>query len=68
MKITYVSRGLGDTVDKITTYTGIKPVVKAVAKAVTGDDDCGCEERRKKLNEMFPYNNTQAQDGTTDIK
>lgn len=55
MRITYHSKGLGDTIDKVTTVTGIKSVVKAVTKVVTGDDDCGCEERRKKLNEMFPY-------------
>lgn len=53
MKITYLgkrSEGLGDTIDKITTVTGIKAAVKAVA-----GDDCGCEERRKRLNDMFPY-------------
>lgn len=58
MKITYLgkrSEGLGDTIDKITTVTGIK----AAVKAVVGDDDCGCEERRKRLNEMFPYNNKE---------
>jgi len=44
------SRGLGDTVDKITTVTGIKAIVK---KASNGD--CGCENRRKKLNDLFPY-------------
>ncbi len=42
------SKGLGDTIEKITTATGIKTVVKAVAKA-TGKD-CGCEERKKTLN------------------
>jgi hypothetical protein len=52
------SRGLGDTIDKITTATGIKKVVHAVAKAV-GKDDCGCEERRKKMNKAFPYNNNE---------
>ena len=44
------SKGLGDTISKITKATGIDKV----AKAVLGDD-CGCEERRKKLNQMFPY-------------
>jgi hypothetical protein len=68
MKITYHSKGLGDTIDKITTVTGIKHVVKEVTKAVTGDDDCGCEERRRRLNEMFPYNNQENKviDGTAD--
>ena len=34
------SKGLGDT--------------KAAVKAVVGDD-CGCDERKEKLNQMFPY-------------
>lgn len=44
------SKGFGDTVEKFTTATGIK----AVTKAVFGDS-CGCEERKEKLNDMFPY-------------
>ena len=43
------NKGLGDTIAKITKATGIDKV----AKKVLGDD-CGCEERRKKLNQMFP--------------
>jgi hypothetical protein len=66
MKITYLgkrSEGLGDTIDKITTFTGIK----AAVKAVVGEEDCGCEERRKRLNEMLPYNTQEnANTKTTD--
>jgi hypothetical protein len=47
------SRGLGDTIEKITTATGIKAVVEAVA-AVTGKP-CGCQERKEALNKQFPY-------------
>jgi hypothetical protein len=47
------SKGLGDTIEKITTVTGIKKVVETVAKA-TGKD-CGCKERRDALNRAFPY-------------
>ena len=47
------SKGLGDTIEKITTATGIKKVVDTVAKA-TGKD-CGCKERRDALNRAFPY-------------
>ncbi len=47
------SRGLGDTIEKITTATGIKKVVDKVAKA-TGKP-CGCSERRDSLNRKFPY-------------
>jgi len=44
------SKGLGDTIEKITTATGIKAVVKAVV-----GEDCGCDERKEKLNKLFPY-------------
>lgn len=53
MKITYHSRGLGDTIAKITAATGIKKVVDTIAEA-TGTD-CGCSARQEKLNEVFPY-------------
>ena len=48
------SKGLGDTIEKITKATGIKKVVDTVSK-VTGKD-CGCDERKEKLNRLFPYN------------
>ena len=51
------SKGLGDTISKITKATGIDKV----AKAVLGDD-CGCDERRKKLNQMFPYSRPFTED------
>jgi hypothetical protein len=44
------SKGLGDSIEKALKATGIDKV----AKAVLGDD-CGCEERRDKLNKLFPY-------------
>lgn len=47
------SKGLGDTIEKITTATGIKKVAEAVSKA-TGSD-CGCGKRRDALNRAFPY-------------
>lgn len=47
------SRGLGDTIEKVTRVTGIYHVVKQVEK-VTGKP-CGCSERRDNLNEKFPY-------------
>lgn len=43
-------KGLGDTIELITTKTGIKKVVKNVF-----GDDCGCDNRREFLNKMFPY-------------
>jgi hypothetical protein len=47
------SKGLGDSIEKITKATGIKRVVDKVSK-VTGND-CGCNERRDTLNRVFPY-------------
>lgn len=47
------SKGLGDTIEKITEATGIKKVVEAVSEA-TGID-CGCEDRKDLLNKLFPY-------------
>ena len=49
------SKGLGDTIAKITKATGIKKVVDTVSKA-TGKD-CNCGQRQATLNRLFPYNN-----------
>ena len=48
------SKGLGDTIEKITKTTGIKKVVDTISKAV--DKDCGCGKRKDSLNKLFPYN------------
>lgn len=57
------SKGLGDTIEKITEYTGIKKVVETVAKA-TGKD-CGCNKRRDTLNRVFPYGNNKVEQQKT---
>lgn len=57
------SKGLGDTIEKITEYTGIKKVVETVAK-VTGKD-CGCNKRRDTLNRVFPYGNNKVEQQKT---
>ena len=44
------SKGLGDTIEKITTATGVK---KFVHKITSGG--CGCEKRKQMLNKVFPY-------------
>jgi hypothetical protein len=44
------AQGLGDTIDQITTATGIKALVKFVA-----GEDCGCDQRKEALNKLFPY-------------
>jgi hypothetical protein len=43
------SRGLGDTIEKITTKTGIKKAVKTITNAM-GIEDCGCDGRKESLN------------------
>ena len=48
------SKGLGDTIEKITKATGIKKVVQTINKA-TGKG-CGCGKRKENLNRLFPYN------------
>lgn len=47
------SKGLGDTVAKITKATGIKKVVDKVSQAV--GKDCVCNKRQDTLNRAFPY-------------
>ena len=51
--MTKVSKGLGDSISKITEATGIKKVVDKISE-VTGID-CGCEDRKKLLNKILPY-------------
>ena len=46
------SKGLGDVVEKITTATGIKSVVETFTK---DGKDCGCDNRKSKMNEMFNF-------------
>ena len=51
------SKGLGDTVAKITKATGIKSFTQVLAKnGVLGKKkDCGCNKRKDQLNKAFPY-------------
>lgn len=48
------SKGLGDTIAKVTHAVGLDRVAETVAKAV-GKEDCGCNKRREMLNDLFPY-------------
>lgn len=56
VKVNVRSRGLGDTIAKVTRVTGIEKAVKVVTQAV-GVKDCGCSQRQETLNRVFPYNN-----------
>ena len=44
------SEGLGDTLEKVFKATKIDRLVKFIA-----GEDCGCDERKKKMNEIFQY-------------
>jgi hypothetical protein len=43
------SKGLGDSIEKFTKATGIKKMFDKIP------GDCGCKNRKEKLNEIFPY-------------
>ena len=50
-------KGLGDTVAAITMATGIELLVKSLF-----GENCGCDVRQEKLNEMFPYSSSSKED------
>ena len=49
------SKGLGDSIEKITKATGIKKVVDTVSKITK--KPCNCGKRKDTINRLFPYNN-----------
>ena len=51
MKLEKESKGLGDTIHKITQATGIATIVKTVIP------NCGCDKRQEWLNKKIPYKN-----------
>ena len=48
------SRGLGDSIEKITKVTGLKTLTEIATKAI-GFYDCGCDKRKAWINKQFPY-------------
>ena len=54
MKWNEESRGLGDTIKKVTSATKLDRMAEKIAE-VMGAKDCGCDDRQAKLNKMFPY-------------
>ena len=48
------SKGLGDSIQKITKATGINKVVNKISEVTK--KDCGCNKRKDTLNRLFPYN------------
>lgn len=47
------SKGLGDTIEKVTKATGIKRMTDIISKGL--NVPCGCEGRKDALNKIFPY-------------
>lgn len=45
------AEGLGDTLENIFRVVGITRFVEKITKK-----DCGCKNRKEKLNEIVPYN------------
>jgi hypothetical protein len=48
------SRGLGDTIAKVTKATGLNSLAQMGAN-ILGKKDCGCNKRKEVLNKAFPY-------------
>ena len=44
-----VEKGLGDKIEKFTEWSGLKKLTESIF-----GDSCGCSERKKRLNQMFP--------------
>lgn len=62
------AEGFGDIIAKITHKLGIAQIAQEVAHLV-GKEDCGCNERREALNELFPFNKNKQEENaerTTD--
>ena len=49
------SRGLGDSIEKITKRTGLKSLMEIAMRASGYKKDCGCDKRKAWLNKQFPY-------------
>ena len=48
------SKGLGDSIAKVTKATGLNSLAQMGANLL-GKKDCGCHKRKEKLNKIFPY-------------
>jgi|TARA_B100001093_G_scaffold497073_1_gene543554 hypothetical protein len=48
------SKGLGDTIKKVTSATKLDILAEKIAHKL-GKEDCGCKKRQDYLNVKFPY-------------
>jgi hypothetical protein len=56
-----LSKGLGDTIAKITHATGLDKLAELYTQ-LTGKD-CGCKNRQEALNKLVPYGITETSNG-----
>ena len=49
------SKGLGDSIEKITKATGIKTMTEVISKGLNVPS--GCQDRKDALNTIFQYKN-----------
>ena len=50
------SKGLGDTIERFTTATGVKSFTQFLNRnGVFGKKGCGCIKRKEMLNKAVPY-------------
>ena len=52
------SKGLGDSIEKFTEFTGIKSLTELAVKKLAKPGKpggCGCNKRKAWLNKQFPY-------------
>ena len=50
------SQGLGDDIEKLLNSNLLKPLTEKVKKLIWKDsEDCNCDERKEKLNNLIPY-------------
>lgn len=49
MGVNMPSKGLGDDIKRITSFTKLDEIAKRIAQLL--DEDCGCDERQEWLNE-----------------
>jgi hypothetical protein len=49
------NQGLGDLVEDVLNSPVISPLTKKVKEIFINGDDCGCEERKQLLNNLFPF-------------
>jgi hypothetical protein len=64
-KIQSKSKGFGDTIARFTHFFMLDRFAMWFATKILKKEDCGCERRREKLNNILPYKNNKVYDRQT---